>query len=288
VNSNSASLQGDLSTLSTFIVSNSASLRNDLSSAQPFISGLKSTLAPIEATITPPPNPFGKREMIIVDQASIDDVVNNAHNDLNRAKPIITSLASSLIPIEATITPPPNPLAARRNTIVIDASSLNSNWENNGKPFVSNVQNSIASIKSTIHPSASSIIQHNINDGINALHSAEPAINSLKDSLAPIEATYVPPNVIFNKRSVTVVSQGLTCHGQAAVTLTASNAASLVASATSAAKGTRYYANGSSGTLAPSATSKSTSISTGSAAIITRGPMLAVGGAAVAFAFAAI
>ena len=288
MNSNSASLEGDLSTLSTFIVSNSASLRNDLSSAQPFINGLKSTLAPIEATITPPPNPFGKRETIIVDQADIDGAVNKAHNDLTSAEPVITSLANSLAPIEATITPPPNPLAAKRNTIFVDASSLNRDWENNGKPFVSNVQSSIASIESTIRPPASSIIQNNINDGINALHSAKPAINSLKDSLTSFEATYVPPDVIFNKRSVTVVSQGLTCHGQAVVTLTASNAASLVASATSAAKGTRYYADGSSGTLSPTATSTSTSVSTGGAAVITRGQMLVVGGAAVAFAFAAI
>lgn len=68
--------------------------------------------------------------------------------------------------------------------------------------------------------------------------------------------------------------------------MAASNAASQIASATSAAKGMRYYANGSSGTLAPSATSTSTS--TAGAAMITRGPMLVVGGAAVALAFAAM
>jgi hypothetical protein len=267
VSSNSASLQGDLSTLSTFVASNSASLRNDLSSAQIYISGLKSTLTSIEATITPPPNPFGRRATVTVDQTSIEAAASSVLSDLE-------SIATALVPIVATITPPPNPFVARRNTIIVDVSSFDE--------ALSDLQESAAAFGSTVVKPASSIIANGINDGINVLSSAKPVVSNLAETLATLEATYSPPTVVFDKRSVIVLSQDLTCHGQAAVTLTASNAASLIASATSVAKGTRFYADGLSGTAAPTATSTST----GGAAMITRGPMLC--GAAVAILFAAL
>ena len=167
------------------------------------------------------------------------------HNDL-------TSMSSSIAAFASTFTPPPDPFA-KRDTVTVHKSVISDD----------------------IHTWRSDV------DKFAATWVPPTTTWSIPDAVY----TWTPPDVIFDKRAVSVVSHGLTCHGQAVVTMSASNAASLVASATSAASGTQYYADGS--TRGP-ATATSTSSSTAGAAINTRGPMLAVGGAAIAFAFAAL
>ena len=117
---------------------------------------------------------------------------------------------------------------------------------------------------------------------------APPNVAHIENDVHVFKATVTPPprpDSVFHKRAVLVVSPGLICHGQAVVTLAAADAASLISSATKAAGGTLYYADGL--TQMP-ASAKPTSSSTAGAAINTHSPILAAGGAAIAFAFAVL
>jgi hypothetical protein len=249
----STALSADVSKVSTFVSANSESLHNDFTS-------MSSSLAAFASTFTPPPDPFAKRDTVTIHKSIISNDVDNWRNNVDNfeATWVPPTTTWSIPNAVYTWTPPPHPdvVIEKRETVTVYTSRVKSVLDAGDD----NIRHDINNVKATFTP-------------------------------PPVPTSPPPhPDVIFDKRAVSVVSHGLTCYGQAVVTLSASDAASLISSATSAASGTLYHANGSTMTPATATKTKtsSTSTSTAGAAIHTRFPMLAVGGVVVAVAFAAM
>jgi hypothetical protein len=275
----STALSGVASRASNFVSANSQSLQSDLSSAQPFLSTLSSSLKSFEATATPPPDPFGKRDTVTIQKSSISSVLSkNAESwssDWNETEETWTAPSWVTTWTPPAWTPPPHP------DVVVERDNIEArNIETHPTHIYVDKRETVTIQTASLH----SVVDDEANNWSNFEKTWTPPPVPTETWIATWTPP-TPPDVIFDKRAVSVISQGLTCYGQAVVTMSASDAQSQIASATSAAQGTRYIANSSGGTVV---VATQTSTSTAGAAKNTRGPMLAVGGAAIAFAFAAL
>lgn len=338
----STAVAGAASAGASFVSANSQSLHNDYTSAAPQLSSLASSLKSFEATVTPPPNPFAKRDpAVTLHRSSWDSALSQASAN---AASFDSSWDNAWDKFDATWSPPPIPTGTwtvpAAPTIVWDKRGLvaeaENDWHNvedkvedviHKRSFVDDIKDDWKKVEGSFKRGVVSDVEHEwqiVNGEWTQVKSELPRdlqsaakkegwvmvngawkevegdVNKylqdktarglgadIKEGLDIIENGWTPPAIPsapsyhWPKRAVFEVSPGVTCYGQATVTMTATNAASAIASATSAAEGKKFIANSSGGsTILPTSTHK------GAAPKNTREAMLAVGGAAIAVGMA--